>query len=77
MRRYPFKVPVTLSSFVVGEAPWELEENHIILPNPIMEKINEAKSNWQTLTLTQADLDSIDDDTWDALYQLIKPYLGS
>lgn len=77
MRNYPFKLPVKISSFIDRFIPGKLEEAGVWdnLPDDFQKKIVDAEDSWDGLEITQEDLDSLDNDTWRKISELIQPYI--
>lgn len=77
MRTYPFNLPTTISSFIDRFIPGKLQEAGVWdnLPDDFQKKIVDAEDSGQGLEITQEDLDSLDDDTWNTISELIKPYI--
>lgn len=75
MREYPFELPQQLSGFITSFIPGELQQAGIWdkIPTELQEKI--ANSGWTGIEITQEDLDPIDDETWESMLVLLKPYL--
>jgi hypothetical protein len=76
-RHYNFEVPVHISGFYAGFVPGKLQEAKLWdpLPNSVKWTMYNAAESHSELVLTKADLDSIDDHTWAAIYQLVQGYL--
>lgn len=72
-REYPFALPYTLESWALDLAVVELVRDHIweALPGALQSKISEATVSKGTLVITKEDLDSIPDETWDAIKHLL------
>jgi hypothetical protein len=76
-RHYNFEVPVHISGFYASFVPGKLVAANLWkpLPNHVKQTMTLAASSMSELVLTKADLDSIDDHTWAAIYQLVQQYL--
>ena len=65
-RQYPFELPYHISDFGMGFLTHSLDEGNLWarIPKAFVQKINAAKSGWDGLTVTQEDMDSLDDAAW-------------
>lgn len=65
-RNYEFELPYEVSSFVVGFGLGQLKAELIFekLPADLQARFQHAADNWQSVTITRADCDEIDNETW-------------
>ena len=65
-RKYDFKLPYHLSAVKVFYAEGELKREGLWehLPKNLQDAMEHAKSKWYPLTITEQELDELDDGTW-------------
>ena len=68
-RTYNFTLPYTIDKATVYWGYFKLESQGIFqaLPSDLQQQFIDARNNGQPVTVTQDDLDEIDDDTWTKL----------
>ncbi len=79
-RHYDWEFPLNVPGFtghrkqlvdlIVKNGLWD------VLPIPLVIRLDEATKNNHGITITKADLDSIDDVTWDKVLKVIKQVRG-
>jgi hypothetical protein len=79
-RHYEFEFPINVPGFYMGILVGKLTAPHEgrprgfwpSLPHDLGVKINAASTSGQGMTITQADLDGIDDKDWEEAMRVLK-----
>jgi hypothetical protein len=73
-RTYNFRLPVHVPCFGIGMVIAKLKRIGVWeeLPPALRQKTRSAGSDWSGLRITQADLDSIPDDTWNVVASALR-----
>jgi hypothetical protein len=73
-RTYSFRLPVHVPFFGIGTVMARLKHIGVWdeLPPPLRKKIKLASRDWSNLKVTKEDLDSIPDETWNALASALR-----
>jgi len=73
-RSYNFQLPVHVPCFGIGMVIATLKRNGVWgdLPPALRKKTVQASTGWSGLKVTKEDLDSIPDETWNALASALR-----
>ena len=73
-RSYPFELPYHLGSFYLGMGISQLQEDGLWdrLPDAFRSKLSAAYETWDGVDITREDCDSIPDDVWAKIEEMLK-----